>query len=147
MFDTVMLALSGSENAEPLVARAMELKSPDGRIVVVHVREVLAGRGAGSVNLDEPERLARVEKIAARLAGEGADTTLVRTSSLRGAASAIAELAARHEADVIVVGGGHRSRLLRAVSGAGTASALLGRVSCPVFAVSDETAHRTPIAA
>ena len=59
MFNTILLALDGSEASQRAIPLAEDLaKQGGGRIIVGHVREIMVGRGGGqtlSVNEDELE--------------------------------------------------------------------------------------------
>lgn len=107
MFNTIVLALDGSEASERAIPLAEDLaKQSGGRIIVGHVRELVVGRGGGqTLNANEDELEASVRATAAKLAESGIDTTVeVATSGMGGPAHALAEIAEREHADVIVAG-------------------------------------------
>lgn len=107
MFKTILLALDGSEAAERAIPLAEELARKDGgRIIVGHVRELIVGRGGGQTMMaNEDELEASVRAHATKLSESGIQTTVeIATSAVGGPAHALAELATREHADVIVAG-------------------------------------------
>ena len=61
MFGTIVLAVDGSRPSDKAVDYAGRLAKESGsRIVAVHVKEIMAGRAAGPVHVDEDEILAKV---------------------------------------------------------------------------------------
>ena len=56
MFKTIVLAVDGSESSDRAVTFAGELaRESGGRIVAVHIKELIAGRFAGPVHVDEDD--------------------------------------------------------------------------------------------
>src|SRR5919197_2547563 len=56
MFQTIVLAVDGSEQSNWALNYAATLaKESGGRILAVHVRELMAGRAAGPVHVNEDE--------------------------------------------------------------------------------------------
>ena len=108
MFSKIVIALDGSEHSLKAVDYAKRL-SPDksARIEVVHVRELLMGRGVGGapVKLDEQEVVEQVQGTVRELGDAGYDVHLQVVSTVRdGPAQIIAEIAKSIHADVIIVG-------------------------------------------
>jgi nucleotide-binding universal stress UspA family protein len=133
MFKTIMLALDGSEGGPGPAPYAKALAVESGaRVIVVHITEMIAGRGAGPVYVDSDDRLTNVRDQVVALASAGVDTELVRSTSFRSPASAIAELATDLEVDVIITGGSNRGAVLGAILGS-TPQALLHLAPCPVL--------------
>jgi nucleotide-binding universal stress UspA family protein len=135
MFNTILLALDGSEAAERAIPLAEELAGYDGgRIVVGHVRELLVARAGGqTVNANEGELEASVRAIAAELAEGGIETSVeVATSAMGGPAHALAEMALREQADVIVTGTRGHSPIAGLLLGSVT-QRLLHVAPCPVM--------------
>lgn len=107
MFNTIVLGLDGSENSKRAVPVAVEIaRQSGGQIVVAHVDERIAAKGgASSVYADEDEIRAAIEEEAKRISDEGVQTSVETTVVvLGGPAHAIAEIAERADADLIVVG-------------------------------------------
>ena len=136
MFDTVVLALDGSPESLAAAPYARELAGEHGAIRAVHVREILLGRGGGQpANVNEEEVVAGVRSTVAELKAAGADISLeVATAASGGPAQAIAEIARRSSADVIVVGTRGRGQVAGLLLGSVT-QRLLHLAHCPVFAV------------
>src|SRR5919206_3502039 len=105
MFDTVVLALDGSPESLAAAPYARELAGEHGGIRAVHVREILLGRGGGqTANANEEEIVAGVRGTVEDLKAAGVDISLeVATATSGGPAQAIAEIARRSSADVIVM--------------------------------------------
>jgi nucleotide-binding universal stress UspA family protein len=135
MFNTILLALDGSEASQRAIPLAEDLaKQSGGRIIVGHVRELVVGRGGGqTLNANEDELEAGVRATAARLAESGIDTTVeVATSGMGGPAHALAEIAEREHADVIVAGTRGHAPVAGLLLGSVT-QRLLHVASCPVL--------------
>jgi nucleotide-binding universal stress UspA family protein len=137
MFKTVIWATDGSAHAERALPLATALVDPvHGRIVVLHVYELLVGRAGGQpVYADEEEILEGLRERAEELREKGftVDFKVVTTFDVN-AAKAIAEEACELEADVIVVGTHGRGALASALHGSVTQK-LLRVADCPVLAV------------
>jgi nucleotide-binding universal stress UspA family protein len=136
MFNTIVLALDGSEGSRQAVPVATELARQNGaRIVVAHVEQDVVGKGGGPIPATEDEIQAEVRKLAEELSNDGIETSVeMRNTMLGGPARPIAEIAKQVGADLIVVGThGHSA----------TAGVLLGSVTqrllhvapCPVLVV------------
>ena len=106
MFGTIVLAIDGSRPSDRAVDYAGRLAKESGsRIVAVHVKEIMAGRAAGPVHVDEDEILDKVRGQIKQLSDDGIKAELQVTSTMTGGpAHVIAEAAAKESADVIVTG-------------------------------------------
>jgi nucleotide-binding universal stress UspA family protein len=139
MYKHVIWATDGSEAADTALPHATALAAEGGgRLTVVYCVEfTLPGKGGGSVPIyaNEAEIEEKIQRQLAELASKGTGATLERTrSKVGGAAHAIAEVAAKDHADVIVVGTRGRTPLAGLVLG-GVTQRLLHIASCPVLAV------------
>jgi nucleotide-binding universal stress UspA family protein len=137
MFETVVWATDGSETAERALPYALALgRAATGKLVVVHVRELLVGRAGGQpVYADEDTIERKIRQRVELLRADGVDVTLELVTSLDGnAARAVAETAAECGADVIVVGTRGRAPLAGVILGSVT-QRLLHVARCAVFAV------------
>jgi nucleotide-binding universal stress UspA family protein len=139
MYKNVIWATDGSEAADRALAHATALVAESGGklSVVCCVEYTLPGKGGGSFPLhaNEDEVQAKIERQVAELASNGTGATLQKTRSQVGnAAHAIAELAARDHADVIVVGTRGQTPLKGLLLG-GVTQRLLHIAPCPVLAV------------
>jgi nucleotide-binding universal stress UspA family protein len=155
--NTIVLALDGAEGPSAPVRYATELaREREARIVVVHVRELTGGRGAGTLHADEDDRTAQVRRQVADLRSRGFEADLRITSSLRRPAALIVEAARSASAEMIVVGGTTHRALVGALAGS-TPLQLLHSSPCPVLVAPareaakatqpEADAGRTPIAA
>ncbi len=138
MFSKIVIALDGSEHSLRAVDYAKRL-SPDksARIEVVHVRELLMGRGVGGapVKLDEEEVVEQVQGTVKSLADAGYDVHLQVVSTVRdGPAHIIAEIAKLIHADVIVVGTRGHGPVSGLLVGS-VAQRLLHLAPCPVLVI------------
>jgi hypothetical protein len=78
MFTTIAVALDGTEHSQVAARYGAALaREHSGRIVVAHVRELIAGRGAGPLHVDEEERVAAM-RTAADLRAQGIYTEVRR---------------------------------------------------------------------
>jgi nucleotide-binding universal stress UspA family protein len=136
MFDTVVLALDGSPESIAAVQFARVLAGDHGAVKAVHVREILLGRGGGQpANANEDEIVSGVRRTIDDLKASGVDVTLeVATAASGGPAHAIAEIARRDAADVIVMGTRGSGQVAGLLLGSVT-QRLLHLAHCPVFAV------------
>lgn len=136
MFDTVVWATDGSAAADRALAFAKRVVAPNGRLVVVHVRELLVGRMGGQpafADADDVEDHIRGQ--VERLREDGFDVTLkFHTTFDANAAHAISDEASAFGAGAIVVATRGRGPLASAVLGSVTQS-LLHTATCPVLAV------------
>jgi nucleotide-binding universal stress UspA family protein len=137
MFKTIVLGLDGSEHSDRTIPLARDLaRESGGKIVVVHVREIVAARGGPHpVRTDETEVQAKVESQVEELRAAGVDATFKTYSVVLGGPShAIADAAAEANADLIVVGTRGHSALANVLLG-GVTQRLLHIAHCPVLAV------------
>lgn len=138
MFSKILIALDGSEHSLKAVDYAKQL-SPDksARIEVVHVRELLMGRGVGGapVKLDEEEVVEQVQGTVRELGEAGYDVHLQVVSTVRdGPAQIIAEVAKTIHADVIIVGSRGHGPVAGLLVGS-VAQRLLHLAPCPVLVI------------
>lgn len=138
MFSKIVIALDGSEHSLKAVEYAKRL-SPDksARIEVVHVRELLMGRGVGGapVKLDEAEVVEEVQGTVRELGDSGYDVHLQVVSTVRdGPAQIIAEIAKLIHADVIIVGTRGHGPVSGLLVGS-VAQRLLHLAPCPVLVI------------
>jgi nucleotide-binding universal stress UspA family protein len=112
MFKTVLIATDGSSDSERAFALARSLATEaDGRLVIVHVTEIVGGKGGVYPQaLDDDEIKVDIEAKAAELRAQGVDAeAMVETIRAGGPAHVIADVAESQGADVIVVGTRGRS--------------------------------------
>jgi nucleotide-binding universal stress UspA family protein len=106
MFKTVVLGLDGSDSSDHALEHATMLAKEHGSSVkVVHVIEIVAGRGGGLLHLDEDELKARVTRQVKDLVDAGVDAELEFHAAMAGGpAHVISDVAARSNADLIITG-------------------------------------------
>jgi nucleotide-binding universal stress UspA family protein len=136
MSKIVVMGLDGSQDSMRAIPYAVEQAGDGGKIVVVHVRELLVGRAGGlplAPNEDEIE--ADVRRQVDGLKSTGIATELKVISAVAGGpAHVIADVAREAHADVIVVGTrGHR-QISSLIIGSVTHK-LLHMTPCAVLAV------------
>jgi nucleotide-binding universal stress UspA family protein len=137
MFKNIVLGLDGSEHSDRAIPIARDLaREGGGRIVVVHVREIVAARGgAHPVRVDENEIQAKIESQVKELAAGGIETSIKLFSVVSGGpAHEIAEVAHDENADLIVVGTRGHAGISGVLFGSVT-QRLLHLAHCPVLAV------------
>lgn len=137
MFRTIVWATDGSESADRALPYAKELAGGhDGRLVVVHSKELLAGRAGGQpVLADEDEVETKIERQVAQLRKEGVDASFELVSgSVPHAAHMISDAAREAKADLIVVGTRGHTAVAGLLLGSVT-NRLLHIAPCPVLAV------------
>jgi nucleotide-binding universal stress UspA family protein len=136
VFKTIVLAIDGSESSDLAVAAAADLaRQSSGRVVAVHIKEMVAGRFAGPAHVDENDLQAKIRGQVTELADSGLDITLETHSTMTGGpAPAVAETAAREHADVIVAGTRGHTALAGVIVGS-VAQRLLHLAPCPVLVV------------
>lgn len=136
MSNIVVLGLDGSQDSIRAIPYAAEQAGFDGKIVAVHVCELLTGRVGGLplvANQDEVE--ADVRRQVEDINSAGVRAALMVISAVAGGpAHVIADVAREVNADVIVVGTrGHR-QIPSLIIGSVT-HRLLHMTPCPVLAV------------
>jgi nucleotide-binding universal stress UspA family protein len=155
MYRTILLTTDGSEVARSATAHALNLASmaPDSTIVVASVIDTVAqilaqatpsgwGFGGGSLAVESAEAAVAAEReqaeatlatLKAELEAGGAPA--VRTCVIEGhAATAIVDVAAEEQADIIVMATHGRGGLGRAVLGS-VADHVVRHATCPVLLV------------
>jgi len=137
MFDTIIWATDGSEAADRALPYAKALAAGhDAALVVVHSKEVFAGRAGGyPVLADEEELVTKVRGQVDEALAEGLNATfkLVRGAA-PGAAHMIADVARELDADAVVVGTRGHAPVAGLLLGSVT-QRLLHISPCPVLAV------------
>jgi nucleotide-binding universal stress UspA family protein len=138
MFGTIVLALDGSAPSNKALDYAATIaKESGGRIVAVHVKELMAGRAAGPIHVDEDEIQAGIRDQVKALEEDGIKAELqVTTTMTGGPAHVIAEAAEKEGADVIVTGTRGHTALAGVFLGS-VAQRLLHLAPCPVLVVPD----------
>jgi nucleotide-binding universal stress UspA family protein len=142
MFKVIIWATDGSSGAEQALQFAKGLAQADGaRLVVVHVKEIMAGRGGGyPVKVDEDEVQAAIRKQVEDLKQKGLQAKLQLADVMAGgAAHVIAEIANEEGADLIVAGTRGHGPLSGLMLGSVT-QRLLHIVHCPVLVVPPKSA-------
>jgi nucleotide-binding universal stress UspA family protein len=136
VFKTIVLAVDGSESSDRAVAYAGDLaRESGGRIVAVHIKEMIAGRFAGPAHVDEDELQGKIRRQIKELTDSGISATLEMHSTMTGGpAPVVAETAAREKADVIVAGTRGHTALAGLIVGS-VAQRLLHLAPCPVLVV------------
>jgi nucleotide-binding universal stress UspA family protein len=145
MFKTIVLGLDGSDSSDHALRYATTLAKEQGSSVrVVHVIEIFAGRGGGLVHLDEDELKAKIEAQTKGLVDAGIDAELELHAAMAGGpAHIIAEVAARHNADLIVTGTRGHTAVTGMLLGS-VAHRLLHVAHCPLLVI--PTAVRAHVA-
>lgn len=143
MFKTIVLALDGSAGSKRAVPLALELAKRDGaKIVIAHVEEKLAAKGGPDIYVDEDEVQAAIREQAEELSEIGVETGVeMATVMVGGPAHAIAEIAERVEADLIVVGTRGHTALGGLMLG-GVTQRLLHIAGRPILAVPPSGSER-----
>jgi nucleotide-binding universal stress UspA family protein len=137
MFEKIVWATDGSEAADRALESAKALAlAGHGTLVVVHCKETFVGRAGGYPLLaDETELVEKIRAQAEELTREGFDVDVELTTAVAaGAAHAIADVADRLGADVIVVGTRGHTPFAGLLLGSVT-QRLLHIARCPVLAV------------
>ena len=108
MFTSIVLALDGSEGAKRGIPIAVELaKAGEAKIVIAHVEERMATKGRAPLEVDEDEIQAELRAMVKDFAAEGIEASLEMGDVMAGGAGtahAIADIAERSKADLIVTG-------------------------------------------
>jgi len=135
MFKTIVLGLDGSQESQKAAEVAAELAGSQGRIIAVHVRELLVGRAGGqTLHVDEEAIEADVRAQVAELAKRMDIRLKVSSSIAGGPAHILAEVAGAVQADLIVVGTRGHSQVVGLLVGS-VAQRLLHIAPCPVLAI------------
>jgi nucleotide-binding universal stress UspA family protein len=139
MYKKVIWATDGSEVADRALVHAKALAAEGGgQLLVVYCEEfTMPGKAGGSypIHANEEEVQAKIQRQVAELSTGGTPATLETTrSKVGGAAHAIADIAVRDQADLIVVGTRGRTALAGLLLG-GVTQRLLHIAPCPVLAV------------
>jgi nucleotide-binding universal stress UspA family protein len=143
MFENVVLALDGSDQSDDALAYATEIARDHGsKLHVVHVVEVLVGRGGGMLQVNEREIKTRIPEHVHELREAGIDADLEFRSAVVGrCGNVIARVAAEHEADVIITGSRQHSGLAGMLLGSVT-QRLLHLADCPVLIIPRGSARK-----
>jgi nucleotide-binding universal stress UspA family protein len=137
MFNTIVLALDGSEGAEKATPVAVELaRKYDGKLVIAHVDERIAAKGdMPPVHANEEAIQNELKSKAQELSADGVNATVeFGTVVLGGPAKGIVEIADGVDADLIVAGTRGHSSIAGLVVGSVT-HRLLHIAKRPVLAV------------
>jgi nucleotide-binding universal stress UspA family protein len=136
VFKTIVLAVDGSESSDLAVSAAADLaRESGGRIVAVHIKEMVAGRFAGPVHVDEDDLQVKIRAQVQELKDSGVNISLEMHSTMTGGpAPIVADTAAREDADVIVSGTRGHTALAGVIVGS-VAQRLLHLAPCPVLVV------------
>jgi nucleotide-binding universal stress UspA family protein len=139
VFNKVIWATDGSDAADRALPLARGLASESGApLLVVYCEEfTLPGKGGGSLPLhaNEEELEEKLQRQVSELSADGVRATLeMDKTKVGGAAHVIADIAAREQADLIVVGTRGHTVLGGLLVGSVT-QRLLHIAPCPVLAV------------
>ncbi len=137
MFKTIVLAVDGSESSDRAVKYAADLaRESGGRIVAIHVNEMLAGpRFAGPAHVDEDELKAKIRGQIKELNDGGIRAEVRMEACINGGPAPVITAAAAHaDADVIVAGTRGHTVLAGVIVGS-VAQRLLHLAPCPVLVV------------
>jgi nucleotide-binding universal stress UspA family protein len=137
MFKKIMLALDCTEPHNGALQYATRLANESGgEVTVIHVKQLMAGRGAGPVHLDEPTRLANVRREVGELKRAGIAAELELHSAIQSPAGVIAGAARRVDADVIITGVVDHGKFAAMVAG-NVPRKLVRTAPCPVLTIRD----------
>jgi nucleotide-binding universal stress UspA family protein len=136
VFSTVVVASDGSESADQALRAAGSLVHSGGRLVIVHVVEMVGGKGGMvPITADEEEIRRKLVRQASELRADDLMVEVaVHTTRLGGPAAVIAAEAELVGADLIVTGSRGQSPLTQFVVGS-VPVRLLHLASCPVLVV------------
>ena len=108
MFKTIVLALDGSDTAKRGIPVAIELaKAGKGRVVIAHVEERMATKGRAPIHADEDEIQKDLKGLVKDLEADGIEAKIELGDVMAGGsgvAHAIADIAEKSKADLIVAG-------------------------------------------
>jgi nucleotide-binding universal stress UspA family protein len=136
MFETVVLALDGSDSSDRALECATGLaKAHSSTVHVVHVVELTVGRGGGRAPINEKDIQAKVEGQAKALTAAGVKAEFeTHTVPAGGPAHVIAEVAANAKADLIITGTRGHTAVVGMLLGS-VPQRLLHLAHCPVLVV------------
>jgi len=138
MFNTILWATDGSDNADRALPYAKTLAQNEGaNLIIAHVIERYASHKASglAVHADEDEVEAKLKALAAQLSDDGLDTSLKIVSHIGPQpAHEIADLAREAEADLILVGCRGHAPISGLLLGSVT-TRLLHVSPCPVLVI------------
>jgi nucleotide-binding universal stress UspA family protein len=108
MFKSIVIALDGSDTAKRAIPIAVELAKADhAKVVIAHVEERMATKGRAPLHTDEDQIQADLEALVENLEGQGIEATIAMGDVMAGGsgvAHAIADIAQKSNADLIVAG-------------------------------------------
>jgi nucleotide-binding universal stress UspA family protein len=108
MFQTIVLALDGSDTAKQGIPIAVELaKAGKGKIVIAHAEERMATKGRAPIHADEDEIQKELKGLVKDLEADGIEAKIELGDVMAGGsgvAHAIADIAEKSKADLIVAG-------------------------------------------
>jgi nucleotide-binding universal stress UspA family protein len=137
MFKTIVVAVDGSPSSGRALEYGVNLaKENSSHLVLAHVTELIAGRAAGTVHLEEGDLVQRLRDRAGKLAQDGLPGTefKVARTMTGGPAHALAEIAAESNADLVVTGTRGHTALTGLVVGS-VAQRMMHVAPCPVLVV------------
>ena len=146
MYSTIAWATDASPSALNALKAATWLARRFGaKLAIIHVEEIMVGRGAVYVDSNEPV-VAALHRTAQQLRDEGIETTVsVSRAPASNAAQTIIDLAAEAGADVIVVGNRGHGPLAGLVLGS-VALQLLRAAPYPIVMVPSRNTSRASTA-
>jgi nucleotide-binding universal stress UspA family protein len=108
MFKSIVLALDGSDTAKRGIPIGVELaKEGKGKIVIAHVEERMATKGRAPLHVNEEQIQEELQALVKDLAGDGIEASIKMGDVMAGGsgvAHAIADIADKSNADLIVAG-------------------------------------------
>lgn len=138
--NTIVLALDGSEPAKRAIPFAVGLaRENESRILIVHVDERMGTRGRAPIDTEEERVRAEIQTLVEDLAAEGIDVRIEIGEMISlgsEVAQAIADIAEKSQADLIVTGTRGHSEIAGMLVGSVT-QRLLHVAKQPVLAVPD----------
>jgi nucleotide-binding universal stress UspA family protein len=136
MFDTIVWASDGSQNADQALSVANALaREQSASLVVVHIVQRYATETGLAVYADEPDVKTKLEQVVEQLGADGVDTSLRIVDHVGPQpANAIAKIAREVHADLIVMGTRGYGKIGGLLLGSVTLR-LLHVAPCPVLSV------------
>ena len=108
MFKAIVLALDGSDTAKRGIPIAVDLaKEGEGKIVIAHVEERMATKGRAPLHANEEQIQEELQALVEDLATDGIEARIEMGDVMAGGsgvAHAIADIADKSNADLIVAG-------------------------------------------